>query len=601
MRYKILFLSLSSILVALLVQTLLFWHTSAKTIYDQTKETNIHSLNNMQEDIDDIVKGIESKMIEVYNQKKLMQDLQSYQAISIMKQNNYRVAYTMAQSFDMDSKVVALYVYDDFNRIISTYRHAVTPVYNYPEDVFLDSYAYNVKPLRRFMNQEKNIMLISSYYNESRGKNIIRFALNIFDRENLRKQIGCVVCDIDSDVFQKILKKYSYTDNHLIWLQPIGDRPIVTAGTVSEEYQNEFENLAADIGAGKTEQELDLKINGEVLFNLSDTKYNLEIFSLMPPSMLIENQNILNRNLIIIAVILILLFGTASIMMTKSITEPLEYLTNTIRKIRKGDTKLRVNPLGNDEIGELGDNFNKMLNEMEQLIAQKYKSQIMLQRAEYKALQAQINPHFLYNTLDTISSIAQIQENPLVGSLSESLSAIFRYALDMKEPLATVEKEILHLKNYIYVMDVRMNHSIQYQFQIDDNLLQIKVPRLTLQPIVENALKYGVRSIKGEKRVDLTIQETEDKIVICVKDNGTGFSPDHINAQLQENHLSYVEKGDSIGLHNINARIKLLFGEEYGVTIISGVNEGTQVKVTIPREKGELNDEWDKVSFADCR
>lgn len=587
MRVKILLLCLSSILIALLVQTALFQQTSARTIYEQTKESNIHLLKSMQEEIHNITKTMENNLLEIYNQKELMGDLQRHREINGMREDYYRTAYTIAQSFEVDSKVAAVYVYDDFNRIVSTYFHASTPIYKYPEDVFEKTGNYNIKPLRRFMDQEDNVMFVSSYYNENRKKDMIRFAINIFNQAYPRQQIGCVVCDVDSDVFREILSKYIYGENNILWIQPIGDRSIIKTGGKQQKYEEEYESLSADIKKGKGDKELNLKTNGEVLFNFSSARYNLEIFSLMPPSLLVKNQQILTRNLILIAVLLLIVFGILSIVMAKGITGPLEYLTDTMRKIRKGDMNLRVSGLGNDEIGELGENFNKMLDEMQQLIAKEYKNQLMLQEAEYKALQAQINPHFLYNTLDTMSSIAQIQDCTLVSNLSESLSAIFRYSLDMKNQMSTVEREMLHLKNYIYVMDVRMNNDIQYIFEVEEQVLPLEIPRLTLQPIVENALKYGVRDIKREKIIRMGGKKIDELLILTVEDNGVGMKAESLNQQFEENNLEYVEKGDSIGLHNINARIKLLFGPAYGVSIESELGKGTKVTVTIPSKKEE--------------
>lgn len=590
MRVKILLLCLSSILIALMVQTVLFQKTSARIIYDQTKQSNIHSLKSMQEDIQNVIKIMESNLLDIYNQKELIEDLQRHREINGMREEHYRTAYTIAQAFEADDKVAAVYVYDDFNRIVSTYFHASTPIYKYPADIFDKSGEYNIKPLRRFMNREDNVMLISSYYNENRQKDLIRFAINIFDQSYPRQQIGSVVCDIDSDVFRGIIEKYVYGENNIIWVQPVGDRPLIKSGGDQEKYEAEFAALSADIQSGKGDSELNLKTNGEVLFNFSNSRHNLEIFSLMPPSLLVQNQRILTRNLILIAGVLLLVFGVISSMMAKGITGPLEYLTNTMRNIRKGATELRVSGLGNDEIGELGDNFNKMLDDMQRLIAREYQNQLMVREAEYKALQAQINPHFLYNTLDTMSSIAQVQDCTLVSNLSESLSAIFRYSLDMKNQTATVEKEILHLKNYIYVMDVRMNSDIEYIFEVEEQILPLEIPRLTLQPIVENALKYGVRDIRGAKWIKVSAIKKHELLILTVADNGVGMDAAVLNQQLQENNLEYVEKGDSIGLHNINARIKLLFGSEYGLAIDSAEGEGTKVTVTIPSER-EVQDE----------
>jgi sensor histidine kinase YesM len=232
-----------------------------------------------------------------------------------------------------------------------------------------------------------------------------------------------------------------------------------------------------------------------------------------------------------------------------------------------------------------------MLDEMEHLIAREYSGRLQLQMAEYKALQAQINPHFLYNTLDTMSSIAQIQKCGVVSNLSESLSTMFRYSLDMDSPMSTVWKEILHLKNYIRVMDVRMNADVHYEFDIDERMRNALIPRLTLQPIVENALKYAFVGDGKDKTIRLTAGLKDGEGVIEVTDNGIGMNPDKLNAELKSNDLTYAYKGDSIGLHNINMRIKLLFGNEYGVRIESDPGDGAKVIARFPIRYEEADSE----------
>lgn len=176
--------------------------------------------------------------------------------------------------------------------------------------------------------------------------------------------------------------------------------------------------------------------------------------------------------------------------------------------------------------------------------------------------------------------------------LSQSLSNIFRYSLNMKEPFSTVAKEITHLKNYSYVMNVRMRDNVKYVYQIDDSALKDRLPRISIQPLVENALNHGLRNKRGEKMIRIEIKGEGGILNICVSDNGVGMEPEKLNKELAQNDLQYVEEGNSIGLHNINARIKMLYGEEYGIHIESAAGEGTSVYVTLPEEK---EDECEKI------
>jgi sensor histidine kinase YesM len=174
-----------------------------------------------------------------------------------------------------------------------------------------------------------------------------------------------------------------------------------------------------------------------------------------------------------------------------------------------------------------------------------------------------------------------------VSSLCQSLSNIFRYSLDMKHPYSTVGKEINHLKNYIFVMNVRMREEVTYSFHVEETVLQDSIPRISMQPLVENALNHGLKNKHGEKWVEILAEEKDNILEISVKDNGVGMDSEEMNRRLAENDKNQVEEGNSIGIYNINARMKMLYGESYGVHVESAYGEGTCVTLRIPRMKVE--------------
>lgn len=587
MRTKILALCIMSTLLALLFLTALFQNSSSELLYQQTEETTLNDLQNMQDDIYNVANTIEMSLTEIYNEESLIGDLDGDMTLPQLKEKYYNVAYDIALNyFEPSDGVSALYLFDDNKRIISTYRRAVTPEYHFPVNPYEDSSLYNTDVIDGYLNSSKTAMLISGYYNESRNKNIIRYVLKLYSKTDMNKMIGYVVCDTESSSIEKIMKKYAANQQGVIWIQPLGDRALFSIETGSEEDMEYYQEIEEILRAAPEELENNLDIGNRVLFRIPKSKYNLEAFSLVPQSLLIENQKILMENMITIAVVMLIAFAVISLVFSKSITNPLEKLSHTMDQIKKGNTKQRAEYIKDDEIGQLGKNFNAMLDEMDRLIVQKYETQILLNQAEYKALQAQINPHFLYNTLDTMCSIAQAQGNQMLSTLSQSLSNIFRYSLDMKHPLSTVAKEIIHLKNYIYVMDVRMRNEVSYQFHIDDQVLQNVLPRISLQPIVENALKHGLRNKRGEKTIEILAEIVEDTLQITVRDNGVGMDVKAANEKLEKCDLSTVEQGSSIGLTNINARVKMLFGQEYGLHIMSEPEQGTSVILRVPRKYG---------------
>ncbi len=584
LRSKILVMCLGSILFALILQTILFQETSSKLIYSQAKEESENSLQNMQNELYAFVKNIENNLIEIYTESSFIKELRQEKDIDILRAEFYRKAYDIAVSkFESADSVVSLYLYTTDHEIISTYRRAVTPRHNYQTDIYADKEQENAGTVMDYVESDETAMLISSYFNPHRGKDIIRFVLKLYGNSNPRDKIGYIVCDVDSKAFVSIMEKYRTDNTMYIWLQPERDRPVVSLGETTDKEKDYYAEISRQIASGG--EAVIAENSRQELFKIKQDKYNLTAYSLMPQSVLRQNQKNLTVNLILIASLMILLASALTAAVSKSVTRPLESLMDTIQRIKDGDRKLRSALKSKDEIGRLGTSFNEMLDQTEELRERENQANRLLAQAEYKALQAQINPHFLYNTLDTMSSIAEVKNCREVSLLSQSLSNIFRYSLNMKEHLSTVAKEIMHLKNYSYVMSVRMQDHVNYIYEIDERTLQDKIPRISLQPIVENALNHGLRNKRGDKEIKIKTEAEEGLLKICIADNGVGMEADELNERLRRNDLSYIEEGNSIGLYNINARLKMLYGESYGLSVESRLGEGTSIRMTLPREQ----------------
>lgn len=585
LRTKIFIMVLGCVLTALIIQTCLFQNLSSKLIYEQAKEESEQSMQSMQNEIYGLIKGIENNLIEIYMDDELLQSLRKKETIKELQSKFYRKAYDIAtDEFETGDDVVSFYLYTMDHQVISTYRRAVTPKHNYASDIYSDPEYTNAEIVKKYVESDNPVMLVSSYYNEYRKKNILRFVMKLYNESNLQDKIGYVVCDVDTKNLEKIMDKYRIDRTAFMWLQPTGDRPIDTLGDLDAEQTKEYNALEKSIACGKkAENETNSK---QEFFRIDQQHYNLTAYSMMPQKVLRQNQRNLTINLLTIALLMIFVSMIITGFISSGLTRPLELLMNTIQKIGNGNVQLRAKIVKKDEIGELAQKFNEMLDQMEELKQKEYQAKQLLNRAEYKALQAQVNPHFLYNTLDTMASIAEIRNCPEVSHMSQSLALIFRYSLNMKNPFSTVEHEIAHLKNYTYVMDMRMHDNIQYTFDVDETTLKSKLPRLSLQPIVENAINHGLRNKRGKKKIGIQIKRKQMDLVICIEDNGIGMDTSAINESLSKNELDFVEKGNSIGLHNINARLKMLYGNTYGMYLESTLGEGTKVFMILP-DSGE--------------
>lgn len=251
MHTKILLLCLGVTFSALILQMILFELSSSKMIYKQAKNESFHSLENMQEDVYDLIKRIEKVLIESYNEREFMHDLKEKTDIEVLRDKYPREAYNLATShFETTDGVVALYLYNMENEIISTYRRAVTPKHNYPLDIYETDKDYHANVVKDYVASERTDMMISSYYNMAREKEILRFVLKFYNNGNSRNTIGYVVCDVDSKTLVEIMKKYSSEDMYL-WFQPMGDRPAVSYGTIDENEKAALEEFQKSISAGR--------------------------------------------------------------------------------------------------------------------------------------------------------------------------------------------------------------------------------------------------------------------------------------------------------------------------------------------------------------
>ena len=579
MRSKIFISCLVCMMLALSVQTWLFNRSSSQIIYTQAKQISHNSMDNLQEDLYNINKSVENSLIQIYNVSAYLRDISDQAPADVLIENHSQITYDLAHNaFIPDQNLAALYLYTVDNQLISSYQHAQTPIYLYPEDIYTDIPNRDVELIDAYIASTDRIMLLSSSYNENRQVQLIRYILKIYSNDNTC--CGYLVADIDPKAFLTLIEKYQYDSNQIIWLQPSNDKVALVIGPW--EKNKDFTAAANMIQSQDSESLIYDDKNGYELFFAQERKYNLTAYALYPESLLELNQQALFTNTLIVVCAIFILFFFLFLLISQSLTRPLTYVVSTMKRIKLGETSLRMKPLQDNEIGILGREFNDMLDKTQLLIKQEYASQLLLKDAKYKALQAQVNPHFLYNTLDTMNAIAKSQSCGIVATLCHALSNVFRYNLEVETPYATIQQEIVHLKNFMYIMNVRMNHSIEMEIHIDNELLDYAIPRLSIQPLVENSIQHGLKNKRGRKRIAVGAFEENNMLTLWVEDNGIGMDADKINAQMEHSLEKALSKNVSIGIDNINARVRLLFGDNYGVHVDSKKNEGSRVTLQLP-------------------
>ncbi len=287
-----------------------------------------------------------------------------------------------------------------------------------------------------------------------------------------------------------------------------------------------------------------------------------------------------------LAVILLVVLSIAVILMlliTRAMYRPLKNLTETMELVSGGELGQRAEVVTRDEIGRLSVEFNEMLDHIESLIGQVVQEEMLKKDAELEALQYQITPHFLYNTLNSIKYAALLKGEAKIGGLLEDFIELLQASINKKGKFVTVAEEIHFVRNYMNLQQIRYEEEIEVEYRIPQEMKGDFLPRLMLQPLVENALLHGLDLKRGQNRISIGGEVKEGRLTLWVQDNGRGMSEEQIRQLFLGSGKK--ERGLSgIGVANVRERLKLYYGECAGVTCVSG-EEGTRIAMFLPAYK----------------
>lgn len=290
---------------------------------------------------------------------------------------------------------------------------------------------------------------------------------------------------------------------------------------------------------------------------------------------------------IFVAIIAVLASVVCSVVYSKAISRPIRDLSEEMKTITLNEYSGSTLESREDEIGILQDSFNHMISRNKELIAQQYQAKLEKRNAQLRALQAQINPHFMYNTLQVIGGMALEKDAPEVYSVTLALSDILRYSLNFSKEMVCLEEEVEYLKSYVMIQNERFGGKVQLKLELEPNTLKCLIPKLILQPLAENSFEHGLLNKAGDWLLTVESHITpEGDLLICSKDNGIGFDSERL-AQIREkielDTVKALNSGSHIGLANVHARIKLRSAKEgHGVSIDSSPETGTTVSVRMP-------------------
>lgn len=341
-------------------------------------------------------------------------------------------------------------------------------------------------------------------------------------------------------------------------------------------------------GANSNGQISTYTVNGQTL-----EEYGLNLLFLF------DNQDSWQKRVEIIEAILpllLLLIVTVTGLIywySKDFSSRVELLVRKFRRAETGDLSVSEEIGGSDEIAVLDQQFNRMLGKLDQLIKTSYVQKLEIKEAQLKNLQLQINPHFMYNTLETISSIAAVKQVFVVCDICGKLGEIFRYSLGKDYGgMVPLEQEMKHIKNYMFIQEIRHGNRLQVFYNIDVDAAHVYIPRFILQPIVENAISHGLGNLTSVGTLEISAFEKNDRLYIQIEDDGEGMDQEKVAEIVRFiNTEKPVEGKKNIGIRNVNQRIKLACGEQYGIIIESTPYQESRFTIQLPiMREGEGNE-----------
>lgn len=467
--------------------------------------------------------------------------------------------------------------------------------------------------------------------NESQTEGYIS-SISLVDINGNMYTVGNSTITIEHKVQKKIMKRLNEKSGGIVWMEPQGesknfilarkirsisnfkvigtliiridaDNLVNSVSNMSPQYKanlmilSENKNIiykdkkitsakAINIGVNNATNKIYSIDSRKFLLNREVSDYsNWTYVNFLSYENIFKNINIMRTIMVGCFLMIFVLALFMGLGFASSITKPIITLSKKMKKVENGNFKIMENEKSSDdkcdEVGQLNNDFIVMVNKINELIKENYTKQILVKETELRALQSQINPHFLYNTLDSINWIAKANNQNKISLMVRSLSNLFRASIASSDSIIKIDDELKLLNDYITIQKIRYEERLDFNDLVGEDIKNCYILKMTLQPLVENSIKYGLEQLTGVCKITISSQKQKDFLEIIVSDNGIGMTKEFLHElELGENK----SRSTGIGIRNIDERIKLFFGEEFGLSVKSQLNEGTTVIVRIPYE-----------------
>lgn len=492
--------------------------------------------------------------------KKDMTDMEKNQAITEIQQMIRSKIIYPAQAknitvYDTDGNIFYDLGYDGF----------------YPEDVDMI--------LTRLKNEDQDVWAYAHTY---RDRDILVLGRRIYEQYSKSRVIGYTLISIDEKIFSKtVLEPVGLADSsNIMYMNMDGmvlsswDRNVSLGQTVEPEL---LENIQEKLPARKASFSIHKDGEEQLVTYIFNKNLNQLFVYTMPYHYINSEVYVMLRRILIVAFLLVVLCLGIVAMVYLGITSPIKSMLDFCKELSRGNLSVRISDKHKDELSDLSKSMNHMADTIQHLMEQQKDQEKKKREMELQMLQYQLNPHFLFNTLNSLRFVAAMHKDQIVSDGIQALSSLLQNTLTNKNEYITIKEELENLENYFSILRIRYAGSFEYSFHVeDDELLTCLVPKLILQPLAENSVMHGSSDDGSIMEIQITLWEENGHIVIELNDDGKGF-------EVTQESLAPHKERRKIGISNVNDRIQLNFGREYGLHIDSHPGEGTTCTLTLPR------------------
>ena len=425
-------------------------------------------------------------------------------------------------------------------------------------------------------------------FNEGKATGIYLTKI-IYDINDIKKELGLLVFKVSDRYIAEVLSNYLSNTEQNVSLFDSEGREVFAIKPFQVDYGK---RLSEFLGSASETLSTEVESGNDKIYLMCDTikPDNWKLVMGISSNVLLKDVRDTAKFILILCIATLPICILLVNFLYTDIIRPMNLLIKKMQRIEKGDIGVTIESDRGAEFGYVYRTFNKMSQEIKNLINTVYKNQIATKDAEIKALQAQINPHFLYNTLDSINWKAKLSGVTEISEMVTALSCIIEANLNRKnENFIELGREIEYINNYYLLLQKRFGKKIRLVTDISEDTLNYIIPKLIIQPIIENAVHHGLEMKLGTGTIHLKAGMAEEMIYIEVRDDGTGIEEntlkslqDSLDKSLDTDTDSNLSARSSIGIINVHKRIKLLYGEEYGLKISSRLGEGTAVSIRLP-------------------